>query len=122
MKSRPSLPCFSYLIKRCSPLSPAHAQANQGRVHCDASEPRGESRTPMEAIQVAESIEKCRLNGVLRIFSIAKNPLGNTKESVPVRHTRHSNAAESPALADTRSVASSLATNEGPRLVTSFGS
>src|SRR5258708_14811952 len=109
MKSRPSLTCFSYLIKRCFPFSPAHAQAHQGRVHCDASEPRGESRTPMEAIQVAESIEKCRLNGVLRTFSIANNPLGNTKERVPLRHTRHSDAAESAALEDTRSIASPLA-------------
>jgi hypothetical protein len=40
----------------------------------------------MESIQVAESIEKCGLNGVLRIFSIAKNALGDAKQSVPVRH------------------------------------
>jgi hypothetical protein len=32
------------------------------------------------------------------IFSIAKNPSGNTKESAQCGMTRHSNAAESPAL------------------------
>src|SRR6202021_2201423 len=86
MKSHPGLSHFSELIKRCFPFSPAHTQAHQGCVHGDASEPRGESRMPTETIQIPESFEKCGLNRVFRIFPIANNPLGNTKESVPVGH------------------------------------
>src|SRR6202041_1115288 len=82
MKSGASLTCFCYFIQRCFPFTPAHAQAHQGCVHGNTSQPRGESRMPMEAIQIAESIEKCGLNGVLGIFAIAKNALRNVKKSV----------------------------------------
>lgn len=41
---------------------------------------------PMKAVQIAKSIQKCRLNGILRILPIAKYSLSHSEESVPVRH------------------------------------
>jgi hypothetical protein len=76
----------------------------------------------MEAIQIAERIEKCGLNGVLRIFSIAKNPLGNTKESVPVRHDKTLKCCRVTSSGRRQRVASSLVMNEGPTVAASFSS
>jgi hypothetical protein len=77
---------LKHLIERCFGFSSTRAQSHECSVQSNTSEPRRKPRTPLEAIQMPESVKEGVLYRVFGILAIAKDSLSKPKDAIPMGH------------------------------------